>query len=94
MAGENKIETYLCDEVRLRGGMIYKLTFIGTRGAPDRLVWVPGWRVGCFVEVKDEGKDLEAHQRRRHEELRGMGFRTAMVNSKDSVDALLKRRFE
>lgn len=93
MAGENKIETYLVDEVKGRAGIIYKLKFIQTNGAPDRLVWIPAWSVGCFVEVKDEGKDLEAHQERRHKELRLMGFKTVLVNSKSAVDALMRRRF-
>ena len=93
MAGENKIESYLVNEVRKRRGFIYKLTFINTRGAPDRMVWIPTWSIGCFVELKDEGKDLEEHQRRRHAELKKMGFRTAMVNSKMAVDRLLRRKF-
>ena len=93
MAGENKIETYLRAEVLKRKGEIYKVIFPSTRGGPDRLAWVPAWTIGCFVELKDEGKDLEEHQKRRHAELKRMGFKTCMVNSKNAVDKLLRKRF-
>ena len=87
---ENVIEEYLKDEVQKRGGHIFKLTFIGINGAPDRLAWIPQWSTGAFIELKRPGKDLESHQRRRHGELQRMGFNTYMVNSKDAVDKLMR----
>ena len=60
MAMEAKIEKYLCDRVKMLGGEVRKVKWIGRRGAPDRLVMLPvaescggspglehrGWEVG------------------------------------------------
>ena len=41
MALEAKIEKYLCDRVKMLGGEVRKVKWIGRRGAPDRLVMLP-----------------------------------------------------
>ena len=41
MAQEAKIEKYLCDRVKMLGGEVRKVKWIGRRGAPDRLVMLP-----------------------------------------------------
>lgn len=44
MAQEAKIEKYLCDRVKMLGGEVRKVKWIGRRGAPDRLVMLPEMR--------------------------------------------------
>lgn len=59
---ERDIEKYLVDQVIARGGTAEKVKFIGRRGAPDRLVTLPGgetWR----IELKQRGGRLSFHQK-------------------------------
>lgn len=59
---ERDIEAYLVAQVEARGGTCEKIKFIGRRGAPDRLVTLPGgetWR----VELKKRGGRLSYHQK-------------------------------
>ena len=51
---EKQIESKLVKAVRNVGGMCPKLVSPGTDGMPDRLVLLPGCRIG-FVEVKAPG---------------------------------------
>ena len=41
---ESQIEKYLVAQVKALGGEVRKVQWIGRRGAPDRLVMLPGWR--------------------------------------------------
>ena len=105
MALEAKIEKYLCDRVKMLGGEVRKVKWIGRRGAPDRLVmlpqtWIryrdyPNAEVGDFppqtiwVEVKAPGEVPEPHQAREHARMRAMGQRVEVIDSMEGVDALL-----
>jgi hypothetical protein len=42
---ERDIEAYLVKRVQAMGGEVRKVQFIGRRGAPDRLVMLPGFRL-------------------------------------------------
>lgn len=106
MAQEAKIEKYLCDRVKMLGGEVRKVKWIGRRGAPDRLVMLPQtWiryhdypmaEVGAFppqtiwVELKAPGKEPEPHQAREHKRMRDMGQRVEVIDSMEGVDNLLK----
>jgi hypothetical protein len=102
MALEAKIEKYLCDRVKMLGGEVRKVKWIGRRGAPDRLVMLPGgWHrlanggqvyrpFTVFVELKAPGKDPEPHQAREHKRMRDMGQRVEVIDSMEGVDNLLK----
>lgn len=94
MTPEGKIEAYLKKRVLASGGRIRKLKWIGTRGAPDRLVW---WPLGesffgtlvpyvAFVEVKAPGKKPTKQQAREHARLREDGFDVLVVDSTEAVD--------
>jgi hypothetical protein len=50
------------------GWRVYKLMFVGVRGAPDRLFGRDGRAV--LIEFKREGEVPSIQQMRRHEELR------------------------
>lgn len=85
MIRENLIERYLVKRVRELGGMAVKQIWQGRRGAPDRLVILPGGRM-VFVECKAPGQKAKDHQLREHDRLRKLGVMVVVVDSKDGVD--------
>lgn len=89
MTPEGKIEAYLKKRVLETGGSIRKLSWIGRRGAPDRLVWWPGPDL-YFIEMKSPGKKPTKQQEREHARLREDGFQIAVIDSKEAVDAFLE----
>jgi len=69
------------------GGEVRKVRWIGRRGAPDRLVMMPTATI--WVELKAPGKTPEPHQLREHKRMRALGQRVEIVDSLQSVEALL-----
>ena len=53
---EKSLETWLCREVKRRGGQCLKMG--GVNGIPDRLILLPASRVG-FVELKTKTAGLD-----------------------------------
>ena len=100
---ESKIEAYLVAKVKALGGEVRKVSWIGRRGAPDRMVMLPkrtltqaldcAWcnpaGVSIFVELKATGKTAEPHQLREHTRMRTMGQRVEVVDSFQRVDEVL-----
>lgn len=89
VALEEVAERYLHDTVKLVGGMCQKFVDPSRRGAPDRLVMLPGKPV-VFVEMKRAlfGR-LQPWQERYHADLRALGHRVAVLWSKEDVDEFL-----
>lgn len=84
---EASIEKYLCDQVKLLGGMCIKFTDPGRRGAPDRIVCLPG-HAAYFVELKrPKLSRLDAHQGRYHDDLKAAGQRVWVIWNREEVDA-------
>jgi len=83
-ARESTIEDYLISQVKLKGGSVRKVAWIGRSKAPDRLVMIPGgkafirgewWDTGgvsFYAELKNEGGHLKfpknAHEEAQHRE--------------------------
>lgn len=92
---ESSIEAYLVRRVKALGGEVRKVSWIGRRGAPDRLVMLPPARSYLiageiiWVELKAPGKKPEPHQLREHERMRAMGQRVEVIDSMEGVDQLL-----
>lgn len=87
---EADIEAYLRDRVReVLHGRAYKWVSPGNNGVPDRMVCLPGGRV-VFAELKAHGKQPRPDQAAKHRELRGMGFRVEVLDSKAAVDAFIE----
>jgi len=84
---ESDIEDYLVKRVRAMGGEVRKVRWIGRRGAPDRLVMMPTATI--WIELKAPGKTPEPHQLREHKRMRALGQRVEIVDSLQSVEALL-----
>lgn len=86
---EATVEEYLKQGVKDRSGICPKFNDPGRRGAPDRLVCLPGHPT-YFVELKRPNIGvLDSHQVRYHESLRAAGQKVWVLWSKEDVDAFL-----
>ena len=77
-APERSVERALVQAAHAAGGVARKLLTPGVRGAPDRLVLLPGGVVR-FVECKGRGGRLSASQCREHARLRALGCEVWVV---------------
>lgn len=78
---EKEIERRLKTSVEGKGGLCLKFVSPGWDGAPDRICLWPGGRVS-FYEVKRPGKRARPLQLRRLEQLRRLGFKAEVIDSK------------
>lgn len=86
---EAKAEAHLVESVKLVGGMCPKFIDPSRRGAPDRMVLLPGKPV-IFVEMKREKVGtVKAWQERYHADLRALGHRVEVLWSEEDVDGFL-----
>ena len=86
------MEDYLCDRTKELGGEVRKVTWLGRKSAPDRLLLLNGRHP--LVEVKrppHNGRREEPRpdQLREHEKLRRAGFEVYVIDTKEGVDTLL-----
>jgi hypothetical protein len=81
---ESVIEQALYKRVLLLCGEIRKLSYVGRRGAPDRMVVLPGRLV--LVELKATDKTPDPHQAREIERLRNLGVPVVVISSFDDID--------
>ena len=86
---EKIIEKELVRAVKDKGGIAQKFTSPGFDGMPDRLVLLPGGRMG-FVELKAPGKKPRALQMARHRLLRRLGFKVYVIDKIDQIDSVLE----
>lgn len=77
---ERDIEEVLVETVKLAGGEVRKVKWIGRNGAPDRCVMLPEFGP-VFVEVKAPGEKLEPHQAREHARMRKNGVLVTYIDS-------------
>lgn len=87
---EKNIEQMLVKAVKAEGGMCLKLMCPGTNGMPDRIVLLPGSHIG-FVEVKAPGKVPRPLQKKRHTQLRVLGFPVYVLDSPDQIHEVIGR---
>ena len=86
---EKIIEKELVAKVKAMGGIAPKFTSPGFDGMPDRLVLLPGGRMG-FVELKAPGKEPRALQEARHRLLRRLGFKVYVIDEINQIDGVLE----
>lgn len=84
---ERDVVRYLNKQTSSLNGEVRKVRWEGRRGAPDKLVMLD--EISAFVEVKKPGEELEDHQLREHRRLRHSGLLVYVVDSFDTVDAML-----
>ena len=85
---EKDIEGKLAKAVKEQGGMCPKLVCPGFDGMPDRLVLMPGGRM-AFVEVKAPGKKPRPLQKKRHTQLRVMGFAVFVLDDPEQIEGII-----
>lgn len=95
MKNEAALEERFRREVRKRGGYALKYVPVGITGIPDRIVLLPGGRIG-FAELKNpngKGK-LRSSQKRALATLERLGFATIVSHNiselTDWLDDLLQ----
>lgn len=94
---ERDIERHLVKRVKEQGGEVRKVTWIGRRGAPDRLVMLPSEYPAfmqqkghtIWVELKAPGVEPESYQLREHARMRALGQRVEVIDSIEAVESLL-----
>ena len=85
---EKTIEQRLVKAVKNSGGIAPKLVSPGFDGMPDRLVLLPGGKIG-FVEVKAPGKEPRPLQVARHKLLRRLGFNVFVLDDPEQIGGIL-----
>ncbi len=86
---EKTIEQKLVSAAKAAGGMAPKFVSPGFDGMPDRIVILPGGRVG-FVEVKAPGKKPRPLQVSRHKLLRKLGCRVYVLDDEKQIEMILR----
>ena len=86
---EKQVEQKLVKAVKAAGGLCPKFVSPGMDGMPDRLVLLPGARIS-FVEVKAPGKKPCPLQLHRHDQLRQLGFKVAVLDNPGQIPDILE----
>lgn len=85
---EKQIEHKLLTETRKRDGLCLKFISPGWNGVPDRIVLLPGGKMG-FVEVKKPGENPRTLQLRRYKQIRNLGFQVFILDDPGDIGGLL-----
>ena len=85
---EKTVEQKLVAAVRGMGRICPKWVSPGFDGMPDRIVLLPGAKIG-FVEVKAPGKKPRPLQASRHGLLRRLGFRVYILDELEQIGGIL-----
>ena len=88
MMREKEIEQKLVRAVKAAGGICPKWVSPGMDGVPDRIVLLPGMKIG-FLEVKAPGQKPRLLQIKRHELLRKLGFRVYVLDSTEQIGGII-----
>ena len=85
---EKVIEQKLVRAAKNMGGIALKYVSPGFDGMPDRIVLLPGGRIG-FVEVKAPGEKPRPLQLSRHGLLRRLGFKVYVLDDEQQIGGIL-----
>ena len=85
---EKQIEQKLVKATKNMGGIVPKFVSPGFDGMPDRIVLLPGGRIG-FVEVKAPGEKPRPLQLSRHGLLRRLGFKVYVLDDEQQIGGIL-----
>ncbi len=86
---ERQIEKKLADAVRGAGGICPKLVSPGFDGMPDRMILLPGGKIG-FVEAKAPGQKPRPLQTRRHAQLTALGFKVCVLDGTEQIPGIIR----
>lgn len=85
---EKTIEHKLTIAAKNMGGIAPKFVSPGFAGMPDRIVLLPGGRIG-FVEVKAPGEKPRPLQLSRHGLLQRLGFKVYVLDDEQQIGGIL-----
>ena len=85
---EKETEQKLVRAVKRVGGICPKFVSPGMDGMPDRMILLPGGKIG-FVEVKAPGRKPRILQVRRHRQLRNLGFPVFSLEDPEQIPSIL-----
>ena len=85
---EKKLETYLRDQAKRRGGLALKLVIVSLIGFPDRTVIGPGRSIG-FAELKTVTGRASRAQLFWIDKLRAFGFVAEVIRTREEADDFL-----
>lgn len=86
---ESEIEKKLRDEVKKLGGKAYKFVSPGNAGVPDRLVILPGNKIG-FAELKRPGGKPRPLQKAQIKKIQSLGAFVMVVDSEEKIKEFIK----
>ena len=86
---EKTTEQKLIRAVKSRDGICPKFVSPGMDGMPDRLVLLPGGKIG-FVEAKAPGKKPRLLQRKRHRQLQALGFKVFVLDDPGQIPEIIR----
>lgn len=90
---EKQVEQKLVKAVKSHDGICPKLVSPGMDGMPDRMVLLPGCRIG-FVEVKAPGQKPRPLQEQRHRILRKLGFPVFVMDDPAQAEDIIREALE
>ena len=85
---EKIVEQKLVKAAKAMGGIAPKFTSPGFDGMPDRLILLPGGKMG-FAELKAPGKKPRPLQETRHNLLRRLGFKVYVIDRLEQIESVL-----
>ena len=85
---ERDIERRLAMETLRRGGVALKFVSPGCAGVPDRIVMMPGGKMG-FAELKAPHQKPRPLQERRIRQMRAMGFKVFVIDGIEQISRAL-----
>lgn len=85
---ERDVEKALVKAVQARGGMCPKWVSPGLDGVPDRIVLLPGGKIG-FVELKAPGERPRKLQEARLGQLRRLGYKVFVCDRVELIEGIL-----
>jgi hypothetical protein len=88
---ESVIEHELVARVKAMGGICLKVTVLGSRGFPDRLVILPGGKFRMVELKKPYGSRMSAHQKRYIRLLISLNVVCELVRSPEDIARLLSQ---
>ena len=85
---ENKIEAKFREKIKELGGIAYKFVSPGNSGVPDRLVILPGNKIG-FAELKRAGGKPSQIQKMQMAFIRKLGCYVRVISSLEDIDLFI-----
>lgn len=88
MTTEKQIEAFCIREASKRGGKAVKGNAVNTKGFPDRIIMLPGGKVG-FLELKRPGGKPTKLQKHWLKQLDALGCVASVADTKEAVVAFM-----